>query len=459
MNSNTFDQHIKDALENINEPLQPGDWSLFEQRLNQTEDTLNQFDSKVRSGLNKVEMPYQPADWTKMASQLDRSDQIRRRMWMYKFAEAAVFLLLLASIHTFVTNNQYEDTNTSTQAGVNTNTKPDSGSQQRKSKQNGQSNNPSITDQILSNVAAIAASLGSGENTVEPNNTYNNNIIDNILTAEDLAAGTSILDGSRFLNQHGVINIADMKKLPAIPNEPIAFLDNQNLNFPQYPLIKKVLTRSPLYFASFASLQQDKVTPNANGKNHQGQGMGMKVGYRKGKWGIESGVAYSTKSYAPKKQIEIYAGNVSNGFYGNYTEEANADIISVPLKGTRQIAKWRRSSIHAMAGVSANIAIQKEYRNKEVYYPGLQPQGSGNNTNPPSTTTRRTANGVLENGNFSENTYVTADLGFRLEHQINQRYTAFVEPTLQRAISNKGFGPKDTRVNSIVVQAGVLSRI
>ena len=74
-----------------------------------------------------------------------------------------------------------------------------------------------------------------------------------------------------------------------------------------------------------------------------GYGGGMTIGYRIGKWGAEAGLSYNRRHYVPKKVIEIYDGNTSNGFYGSFAKNVDADIVSVPVKVTRRIAQFGQS--------------------------------------------------------------------------------------------------------------------
>ncbi|MEO6759616.1 MAG: hypothetical protein ABIO24_09195, partial [Saprospiraceae bacterium] len=187
-----------------------------------------------------------------------------------------------------------------------------------------------------------------------------------------------------------------------------------------------------------------------------GYGGGLLVGYRPGKWGVEAGLAFSQKQYTPHKQVEIYGGSLNQGYYGSYADRVDADIVSVPVKVTRRVARFGKTSVHAEAGMTASVAIDKTYRYKKTYYPGTQPSGQPTLTKP---TLRQDGQGVLEGGQFADNGYVTADLGFRIEHSVGKRLVAFVEPTYQFNVSGQGIGPKPAKINTIGIHAGVMASL
>lgn len=104
-----------------------------------------------------------------------------------------------------------------------------------------------------------------------------------------------------------------------------------------------------------------------------GFGGGVTVGYRKGKWGVETGLAYAHKDFTPQKDINIYAGNPIDGFLGAYVKGVDADVFAVPVKVTRRFARMGRTTGHAVAGITANVATEKRFAYKTVVYPPSSP--------------------------------------------------------------------------------------
>jgi hypothetical protein len=65
--------------------------------------------------------------------------------------------------------------------------------------------------------------------------------------------------------------------------------------------------------------------------------------------------------------------------------------------------------------------------------------------------------GALEQGGTLEgNIFASLDAGLRYERPIGKRFAAFVEPSYRLGLNTAKLGPKDTRVNTVSVQAGVV---
>ena len=154
--------------------------------------------------------------------------------------------------------------------------------------------------------------------------------------------------------------------------------------------------------------------------------------------------------------MEIYGGNVSGGYYGSYASEVSADMVSIPVKITRRVARISKVSFQAVAGFTANIALEKAYHYRTVFFPGLSPssQPPGADQQPQL---RQKGKGLLESGQLNGNVYASADAGVRVEVPISDNLTLYAEPTYRQAITRKGVGPKKASINSVCLQIGVLA--
>ena len=258
------------------------------------------------------------------------------------------------------------------------------------------------------------------------------------------------------------IQTEDASRSVMLPFNPLSTFDF--LTLPTRDLLnplKEVTPKAPMasrfYVATYASLEQNRIRIGTETRQASGYGGGLAVGFRPGKWGVEAGVAFSQKNYTPQKQVEIYAGSLNQGYFGSYADQVDADLVSVPLKVTRRVARFGKTSAHAVAGVTTNVAIEKSYRYKKTFYPGSQPpQGTPTGSQP---ALRQDGQGVFEGGQFTDNAYVTADLGLRLEHTVGKRLVAFVEPSYQFNVSGQGIGPQPARISTVGFHAGVMASL
>lgn len=456
MNDKTFDKRIKDVLEHLEAPYDAGSWAALEQRLNapfaeEHPASVDAVDKAVFRTLERLEMPYQPAHWDALANRMTYHARLRRRVWITKLSEAAIFLLLLLNLDGFF--------------GIETSSPIQRAPQQQQPPANNrlQAEAPVPRGHYggSSGSGFEDAVLKGGENLTDislspPQNAAYQVFEETIALSRDGQSNIFLPDNLLETAAGHWVSLADVMALPILSGQPV---ERVNVNpYADARVQLKAPKQHRFYAATFANLDKNYVRSEDYSHASNGYGGGMAIGYRIGKWGVEAGLSYNRKQYQPKKEIEIYGGSTVNGFHGSFAKTVDADMVSVPVKITRRIAQFGQMSAHAVAGVTTNIALDKSYQYGTTFYPG---QG------PPSTIPdpgqqpqlRKTGNGLLENGSFDGNVYATADAGVRLEHPVGRHFVAFVEPAYRHALGEKGVGPKPARINTFSVQAGVLATL
>ena len=484
-NLSSFDAQMKAALDNLEVPYELSTWAALEQRL-PSAPAADRVDKAVFSALNNLEAPYQSSHWAMLAERMAEQTRLRRRLWASKLAEAAVFLLLLANLDGLLGDGPAP-------ASLPATPPPSDKPIAEKTPRRHPSAPTSAAATQFSAATTIPGAVGLAENFAAhtmllttdgqtPGAADNQRIGTN--PSAQTTAGTPL--ENPFSPQHPMPLQADgaagtpgvlastaaapqqmfawLAPLSATPQGPL-FLDKKNVNTsvfrfatPVLSLPEKAPKQQRFYASSIASLEKNRV--KAEGADLQitpGHGGGFAAGYRKGKWGVEAGVAYSEKRFRPRKEVKIVpGGNINKGYYGAYVREVSADMVAVPVKATRRIAKAGRLSVHAVAGLTANIAVEKSYQNKTVFYPGFQPQPVTDPV-PKPTAFAQTGDGLLEGGSLDGNSYLSATAGLRLEHPVGKRYTVFVEGAYNPALTRQGIGPKSAQINTLALNAGVMA--
>lgn len=453
MELHKFDSTLKSALENLDVPYDPGTWASLESRL----DALpgpDAMDKTIRPSLEQIEAPYDPGSWSMLAGKMDRIARVRK-LRLTKLAEAAIFLLLLLNLKGFF---GVVESVTSPTPPVKESHGPIAKETRNKirkqapgtavsSQESGEALDQSIAEKVVSFVQSVANSLTqSTENELAPNAEP---------ATQPLAANLSLLDPSLFYTQAGLVHFEDKANLPGLKPQPVLFAGS-TLAIPGLAL-SKVPANSRYYGATFMSIDQNHAQENGFSSKQPGYGGGLALGYRKGKWGIETGLVYSSKKYQPKREKIEYQNDPFNGISYLYVDQVDADVISIPVKATRRLAKIGTTSAHAVAGVTTHFAATKRYDYETVHFPPPIPQPNPNPSNP-NLASFPEGKGVLENGGLTQNVYASADLGLRLEQPIGKRYIAFVEPLFRQSLSG-GFGPNSARINTFSVQAGVMASL
>lgn len=452
MDSQKFDASLKSALQDLELPYDAGTWAALEARLDAlpAPDAIDQI---VKPGLERVELPFEPSAWDKLAHKMDQKVLVQR-IRKTKALELAIFLLLLTNLNGFF--------------GV-----VDSVSKPR--------TKPGQTTQPIAGIKSVKKSPGSSFSKINTNDSEGGGLLDNLLKlahqGSEVSPTTmvvepngsnhqvalensahderSLLDPSRFYSQSGPIHFVDPTLMLVNKPKPILYATVRP-DFHGFDAAKKSKKRH-IYLASFANFDKNTVRESQHTNRSSNLGAGLALGYRKGKWGVETGLVYAQIDYQPKRQNVEYQNDPFTGISFYYVDEVQADVFTIPVKATRRLTKLGRTSAHIVAGVSAHLATSKAYSHETLHLPPPVPVTNPNPAPPPSPNFPE-GKGLLQNGGINRNLYASADLGIRVEHPIGKRYVAFVEPAYRQSLG-ESFGPATARINSFSLQAGVMAHL
>ena len=452
MKEQEFDNLLKDKLGQLEEPFQPSAWAAFESRLNATfseeqPSAVDAVDKAVFHQLQQLEAPYQPAHWNMLADRLLAIRRLRMRLWLAKSVEVAFLLLLIGNLYRYLAV-------------------PQALPPAPKPRFNGPVAALEENSGASSAKRGTAAAQHHSAATATPAMAMVGNFLPDGLFQSVQSVTENAIPGLPAPENSASATVS--QQLLAATVAPLAFLNsvlapfhwqNQGYELPAGSQIAHVKPhKQRFYFASYLGKDQNQVYVDGQSKQFAGFSSGLAVGYRKGKWGVEAGLSYAQRNYEPKKKVEIYAGNLTSGYLGSYLSTVDADLITVPVKVTRQVAKFGKTSVHAVAGATTNIAARKAYRYKTIEYPGSLPSGQGSGSVNAQPQLQQVGRGVFENGPLNDNVYATADLGLRIERPVSGRFTVFVEPVYRQSLSSsQGLGPRPARINTVSVQAGVMA--
>jgi hypothetical protein len=438
-----FDAQVKSALENIQMPFDPASWDALESRLDGMP-APDAIDQQLRPTLERLETAYDPASWNSLSAKMDGIARARRVKWT-KAAEAALILLLLLN-----TKSLFQAIEPAPKVPVTpkaTTNEPIAHRSRSKGLQKQETNNTSnisisdlsLAGQVFSIVHSLAQAISGSENEVLATD------IQQIEIAEALPVQ---LDAS-LLAPAANAPLAYGMQRTIHPNRVSA-----NLSIPA----ASRKGSSPFYTGFSAGYDQNFLAQEEHKDQSSGYNGTLVVGYRKGKWGFETGIQYSSKSYQPKRENVEYLNDPFQGIGFYYNNGVVADVVTLPAKVTRQVFKAGKTKAHAVAGVSGHFATSKQYQYNSVLYPPVQPLPPDPNNSPLKAVPVPPAKGILENGGMTHNAFVTADIGLRLEQSFGNRYSAFIEPIYRHSLGG-GLGPVASRLNTVSVQAGVLATL
>lgn len=456
-----FDATLKSALEGLQVPYDPASWDQLEQRIAQMPKTDGQapgMDQHFRQVLQGLEVPYHSGHWDLMADRIVREQRMRRRIWITKFAEAAVFLLLVANLDGLLGGINA--------AATDSNTAGPSSSTPFAAAGLSQSTNHSGKTAGITTLASDQTSMATGFWSEDNVSTQFVDIFEmgNAVSGymEENPALFGVNPGFEVASQPVLALNTDASAISVL--DPIPVLQQGNalsatFAFAGLPqgVHQKVAKQRNFYALAFLGSDQNQIHEGNDLRKANGVKGGIGIGYRKGKWGVETGIAYAKKVFQPKRKIEIYAGNTSGGYYGTYVDQVSADVVAVPVHVTHRLGRVGRVSLQAVAGSTAHFAVQKAFKYQTVFYPGLSQNPDPNGNKPP--VIQASGDGIFEKGSVNENFYASVDAGIRLERPLGKSFAVYLAPMVQTTLTKRGIGPGPSKINTISLQAGVIAAL
>ncbi len=481
------EREIRDALQNFEAPFDPKSWQLFEQKLNEkyTEEkpeAVAEVDKIVYPKIARFEADFSSKSWAILADRLKLIAVRKRQVWSSKLIESAIFLLLLANLpawlglapepkkRIFIPKNQ----------AVAALEEPSDRHENRSKKDFFvvEKNDPAsqflqkfgidgaTADGLLAAASAIfpfpAAAIFDGSASLFSDQFLSETEADFLASENENATRPPLDFSSQLIDNQPIAQ----KKLNASPSLFDLFaasapkkIASQNGPFLPVHFVAEKAKKRRFRVAAFASPQLNYVetiggTSDESKKYQQlsvGYGGGVSFGSKKGRWGVETGLAYQAKNFV--QPHELITGDFEN-YLVSKTEKIELEQIDVPLHLTCQIGRLRKTKITALAGNSLQIVAQKNIvRTAQT----ADPKGILANV---ALRESQKNQGLFEGGRLDANAVLTADFGLRIERPLGtSRLAFFVQPTVQTPIGSEGLGDQKAKITSFSLRTGIVSTL
>lgn len=483
MSHNPFDDRIKKTFEGYKAPLNQDAWSRMQERMNEDPDLAEStqeekaFDAAVREKIGHTEYPMKSHHWSIMAKRIRKEFSLREKLVRFKIAEITLMLL---AIFTFT---QYFPVY----------------------KQSGmfQRVNEYFQKEILNlSKNRIARDNQDTPATVDLHSKTNHTPIVGIVQAADAdqtstaKAYWTLYEYAEKLNQSGRTALQQTDHSATLPSqlphksvrkvmseEGISTDEKARQDFPikparllamnsvipqankaiNTPALEKVDDPSGIRISMFSSFDYNYIkTPydllfetEEFGRYAPGYGGGISFGFKFGNWEIETGGIYSSKEYEPNSVKERIRVGASNMYTWATFKNIQLNMLEVPINLRYDFAKIKRWRLYGQTGASLHLAMQANYDRYPTTLGRVQSQTDEGTV--PKLVKKRYPDGLMEGGNFEENSYYTANLGLGIEHLLNTRWSLFMQPGVQAYLApnyNNGIGPNQDRISSISILTG-----
>jgi hypothetical protein len=477
-----LDQEIKDALEGFEVPYDGSSWDMLASKMEGEpglfEDNENDqaFDAEIKHKLRNNNPAYNPAHWRLMAEKIKQEFSLQEKLIRYKIAEIAVMLLVLLTLYQYQPLNEgiknklipgierMLNVNEATEK-AQTVEKRNSIRAPKDNKNQGSGNSGAV----FSNIDPRSGFKKNGGLALTDkeeefiSNPYKSTFGYNRLPLELKQKNAPSLNSKTSLQEKEVLRqTANMASLERRIDDIqlIDFQEESNIlgvspiNNPQSNSRLRVSMFSASEY-NYIKTPYDPIYPLEEYSRYApGYGGGITLGMSFGKWEVETGGIYASKEYEPRVPDEVIGGLLTTGLVTLSFENIQLNMLEVPLNvryNFGQLQKWR---FYGQTGASLHLAMQAHYdKFPNNLYSGFARQAIDNT----SLGQKKFPDGLLEGGNFEENSYFTANLGLGVERLLSTRWSLFLQPSVQAYLLpgyNNGLGPNLDRISTFSILTG-----
>jgi hypothetical protein len=508
-----FDQEMKTSMEEYVPDQIASNWAAMDQLL--VDDANQQFDEEIKEKVEDYETPYEPKTWPVLKDRLIAEDALRRRLYIAKILEIACVLIALMTFVNFYPNiktsvlkptgeflsekilQKKDDKTVLSENQISPVTKHDNSFPAPESFSTPTSKvDKSISENLevqssnkltATNQSAAASPLTEPENPsvqVMNNNSSLGRTSEVVGTDVREAHEISIASGSGDRSEKQIMESLPKKEtvfgqIPPILESRTKNIASANLNLLATQIDAPILNAQVLPVASPLQKTKTRVRlglmtsvdvnilyiPEDNfyssGKPIEftektiaapGYGAGVSLSFDRPKWGIETGLYYSSKTYEPNRILQIgQTFDIRTLDFRNI----NLNMISIPLNLKGNIdgkGKWR---LYALGGVSFNVIAEAQY--DLIQKNNLKAPAAVQSSEFMATTqeVQRVREHILDGAKFSSKSYFTANTGIGLERYIGRKFSVYLQPTYQYQVPFVRFSDNNGKhLQSLTLQFG-----
>lgn len=457
-------------------PYDGHSWDMLANKMEQEPDLMSdtaadkEFDHTVKQKLTQSKPGFNPAHWRLMADRIHQEFSLQEKLVRYKIAEITVMLLILLTIYQIQPLN--EGIKKRIIPGIERILKVKETATQQEKKHADKNTIRAIptTNENAAEEAGVPSSAPdatanaglavvtkeddlvkapfnrpfgykklplelSQKNTSKTKDTYKS--VKDFRHVSIMESLNSSLENIELLEEGAAMGLGTT----AIQQEN----DNSKLRVSMFSATELNYIKTP-YDPIYPLEEYSRYAP--------GYGGGITLGLSFGKWEVETGGIYASKEYEPRVPDEVVGGLLTTGLLTISFENIQLNMLEVPINlryNFGQLQKWR---FYGQTGASIHMAMQAHYdKFPNNLYSGFARQTVDNS----NLAKKKFPDGLLEGGNFQENSYFTANLGVGVERLLSTRWSLFLQPSVQAYLLpgyNYGLGPNQDRISTFSILTG-----
>jgi len=450
-------------------------WDSIEQALDIEAAADAQFDEEIYARLQNLQASPPANYWQRLVNKLNANLALREKLYRYKLMEATLMILLLLNFYQYLPHN--------------TTFFPTSGQQEQPLRQATKqptlpvesviekSEVPTVLPKtVLTNDIDIPKKPLIAKQATASNNTQNiqiaslevadnleSTISRNYALTNPIATLPTVVDKRSSLsisvsemNQHLTLHTETGNSIiHTVPSLRPNFVESQYitaLNFNKK--YAKIPARLRLgLVANLASTNAyvsggELLDISAFTDKGFGYGIGGSLGFKYGKWEIETGLMYAAKQYDPNIVDTPKPNAKRTHFQTVYLQTMH---VPVNLRFNYAVLGKGKWHFYGQLGAALNVILRAEYDLAEV--------SSISRSKVNEVTTSRINlidfnNGFLAGDGFKDNRFLSINMGAGVERYITPRWSIFVQPDFHFHFSGNRIGTTEDKINTLSISFG-----
>ncbi len=457
MRNDRLDDKIKELLNNTQEDYDTSSWDKLSQRLDNDSDLIDasseDFIPIIKEKLENQKASVPEEHWSMMSSELDYIEERRRRLYIVKFLEAAIILLL---VFTYFHYTWYgpavemdmayiEDIKTSSEDPTKVSAMLGFSDVQR---------DKELTiglDKVVTSLRPLIAPPSTiGGLELQLDMTVSPASLAEQYTSTVKVSPLEDINVDRLRSSAKAVISLDIEPLnvdPELPYLVMAETEDTKVYTDQGWSIGLPISYDVNFINTNLNLGylSNQIESGLGGRSY-----GVSLGYRLKNIEVESGLRYSEKTFVPGR-LTSYTQTSEVSFLENRLDNMVIKQVEVPLLFKFYAAPVRNTSLYGMLGVGINAIAHNQYQiNRTI-------QTKARLSTAPTSdivNLQELPQGLIRGGSLKDNLFVTGVIGFGIQSALTPEVNWYLQPQYQHSFTGQINQIVD-RVNTLSIEGGV----
>lgn len=469
-----FDTAITDKLANPTVGAAALNWNSIEQALDLEEIADAKFDEEIYASLQNLHASPPTNYWQRLVNKLNADFTLREKLYRYKLIEATLMILLLLNFYQYLPNTTIfpstsgkqeqqvikaaKQTATPAKESIDkdipTAIVPATKATNNIPKKPLIAKQATVSEENVQNAQFVGLDLVENSATTIARNYSRTQPIATLSAVFDKISGLSISVSE--MNQHLTLYTETGSSIiHTVPSLKPNFVESQYIT-PLYFKGKYTKIPARLRLGLVANLASTNayvsggeiLDISAFTDKGFGYGIGGSLGFKYGRWEIETGLMYAAKQYDPNI-VDTPKPNAKRTHF----QTVHLQTMHIPINLRYNYAVLGKGKWHfyGQLGTALNVILRAEYDLAEV---SSIPRSKVNDVTTSRINLIDFNNGVLAGDGFKENRFLSINMGAGVERYITPRWSLFVQPDFHFHFSGNRIGPTEDKINTLAISFG-----